>query len=248
MSRYTFTSLSAQDFEEFVRDLLQAEWNVAIEAFKTGRDSGIDLRCAPAHDGATIVQCKHYAVAELAVQASERLAASWYHEFPEFRSATRLLQKIGENTWFLSHGGQEAYRTLVDSMLNELNRATASDWLAMIEFPNNALDWTEGDEDHFSRMLKAYCELGVDDEISDCTTLDEMSELKDSLEELVKKYGLGLEGAIYKLEEEIAEREEGHDYDDERSFGGGRPIRHQEVMSDEDVSQMFSTLRDSSPS
>jgi hypothetical protein len=54
-------SLSAQDFEELARDLLQAEWGMAIEAFKTGRDSGIDLRYAPAHGGATIVQCKHYA-------------------------------------------------------------------------------------------------------------------------------------------------------------------------------------------
>ena len=48
-----------QDFEELVRDLLQVEWNVAIEAFKTGRDGGIDLRYASAHDGTTIVQCKH---------------------------------------------------------------------------------------------------------------------------------------------------------------------------------------------
>jgi len=62
MSRYTFTSLSPQDFEELVRDLLQAEWHVAIEAFKAGRDSGIDLRYASAHNGTTIVQCKHYAV------------------------------------------------------------------------------------------------------------------------------------------------------------------------------------------
>jgi hypothetical protein len=62
MSRYTFTFLSPHDFEELVRDLLQVEWNVAIEAFKTGRDGGIDLRYASAHDGTTIVQCKHYAV------------------------------------------------------------------------------------------------------------------------------------------------------------------------------------------
>lgn len=183
--------------------------------------------------------------AELAVQAAEGLAASWYHEFPEFGAASRLLEKIGENTWFLSHGGRESYRTLVDSMMNELNRATASDWLAIIEFPKNALDWTEADEDHFSKTLRTYCESGVDDEISDCTTLDEKSELKDALEELVKKYGLGLEDAICMLEEEIAEREEARDYYDERSFGGGRPITHQEVMSDDDVSQMFSTLRDS---
>ncbi len=61
MPRYDFKSLSSQDFEELVRDLLQAEWNVALEAFKTGRDSGIDLRYAPSDDGATIIQCKHYA-------------------------------------------------------------------------------------------------------------------------------------------------------------------------------------------
>ena len=46
-----FTSLSPQDFEELVRDLLQTEWEVAIEAFKTGRDSGIDLRYASTKDG-----------------------------------------------------------------------------------------------------------------------------------------------------------------------------------------------------
>src|SRR5208283_2272874 len=60
MSRYNFASLSPQDFEELVRDLLQVEWDVGIEAFKTGRDSGIDLRYVSAHDGTTIVQCKHY--------------------------------------------------------------------------------------------------------------------------------------------------------------------------------------------
>jgi len=40
--------------------LLQAEWNVALEAFKTGRDGGIDLRYAPAGDGTIIIQCKHF--------------------------------------------------------------------------------------------------------------------------------------------------------------------------------------------
>ena len=60
MSRYNFQSLSSQDFEELTRDLLQAEWNVALEAFKTGRDGGIDLRYAPAGDGTIIIQCKHF--------------------------------------------------------------------------------------------------------------------------------------------------------------------------------------------
>jgi len=60
MPRYDFTSLSCQDFEELSRDLLQAEWKTPLEAFKAGRDKGIDLRYAPAHGGKTVIQCKHY--------------------------------------------------------------------------------------------------------------------------------------------------------------------------------------------
>jgi len=58
MARYDFKSLSSQDFEELVRDLLQAEWNVTLEAFKSGRDKGIDLRYSPGDGGKTIIQCK----------------------------------------------------------------------------------------------------------------------------------------------------------------------------------------------
>lgn len=61
MARYDFKSLSHQDFEELTRDLLQAEWGVAIEAFKSGRDQGIDLRYSRAGAGNLIIQCKHYA-------------------------------------------------------------------------------------------------------------------------------------------------------------------------------------------
>jgi len=61
MARYDFKSLSSHDFEELIRDLLQAEWKVALEAFRSGRDHGIDLRYVPVAGGATIVQCKHYA-------------------------------------------------------------------------------------------------------------------------------------------------------------------------------------------
>src|SRR5436305_1904274 len=60
MARYDFTSLSSQDFEELVRDLLQAEWKVALRAFKSGRDKGIDLRYSPANGRKIIIQCKHF--------------------------------------------------------------------------------------------------------------------------------------------------------------------------------------------
>lgn len=60
MPNYNYGALSPQDFEEVSRDLLQAEWNVALEAFKEGRDSGIDLRYARDPGNTVIIQCKHY--------------------------------------------------------------------------------------------------------------------------------------------------------------------------------------------
>lgn len=61
MPGHDLKQLSSRDFEELTRDLLQAEWGVALEAFKAGRDQGIDLRHVSTDKGATIVQCKHYA-------------------------------------------------------------------------------------------------------------------------------------------------------------------------------------------
>lgn len=61
MSEYDFKSLSPYDFELLCRDLLQKEYGVHLQSFKTGRDGGIDLRYAPDRHRTLIVQCKHYA-------------------------------------------------------------------------------------------------------------------------------------------------------------------------------------------
>jgi len=60
MSKYDFAFLSSFDFEELVRDLLQAELSVTLECFKSGRDGGIDLRYTENEGRNFIVQCKHY--------------------------------------------------------------------------------------------------------------------------------------------------------------------------------------------
>lgn len=57
---YDFRTLSPLDFEDLVRDLLQAELSVRMESFASGRDLGIDFRFSRGHDRATIVQVKHY--------------------------------------------------------------------------------------------------------------------------------------------------------------------------------------------
>jgi hypothetical protein len=59
MMDYDFHQLSPHDLEILARDLLQAEWRVNLESFKSGRDQGIDLRYVQVQN-TTIVQCKHY--------------------------------------------------------------------------------------------------------------------------------------------------------------------------------------------
>ncbi|TBG89352.1 hypothetical protein ELG67_09750 [Rhizobium leguminosarum] len=59
MTAYDFQRLSPYDFEELVRDLLQAEWGVLLECFTAGKDGGIDLRCLRGPNDVVIVQCKH---------------------------------------------------------------------------------------------------------------------------------------------------------------------------------------------
>jgi hypothetical protein len=60
MTPYDFRQLSSIDFEELVRDLLQAEWGIRFQSFPAGRDSGIDLQYTNGRDPVIVVQCKHY--------------------------------------------------------------------------------------------------------------------------------------------------------------------------------------------
>ncbi len=59
LADYDFRTLSPNDFEILIRDLLEAEYGWRLEAFGRGRDGGIDLRASTA-EGKVVVQCKHY--------------------------------------------------------------------------------------------------------------------------------------------------------------------------------------------
>jgi hypothetical protein len=60
---YDFTTLSPDDFENLIADLFSREWKSRVEAFKAGKDAGIDLRNSRVLAGKkpTIIQCKRYA-------------------------------------------------------------------------------------------------------------------------------------------------------------------------------------------
>ena len=60
MPSYDFKFLSSFDFECLVRDLLQEELGQRLETFKSGRDSGIDIRYSRDIRNEITIQCKHY--------------------------------------------------------------------------------------------------------------------------------------------------------------------------------------------
>lgn len=62
MSNYSFTTINDKEFEQLVRDLLNANLNLSLQNFKAGKDGGIDLRYSTVDNtNSIVVQTKHYA-------------------------------------------------------------------------------------------------------------------------------------------------------------------------------------------
>ncbi len=180
----------------------------------------------------------------LAMAGAEQLAERWQKEIPDFRAVCRLLRKIGKNTWFLSHGGAQAYRRLSDTLLNQLELAGAEDWLELIGLASDAQEWQARDEERLAEGLDAYCRSGVDDEISSYSDVDEMLRLAESLRQLSEDHGVELTRAIESLQESIDERGEPRDEGYMRGSGAPSGNTASDTMSDDDVIEMFATLRD----
>jgi hypothetical protein len=176
-------------------------------------------------------------------QASNELVAGWNHTVPDFTGIMRLLAELGKNAWVMGNGGRDIYHRLIQELLEHLTFATASDWIELVKLPKTALDWTAAQQAILDKELKAYCENGVQDDRYNRNGPDEMSELRDSLTSLGEKIGYDFSYQIQRLEEDIAEKEE---EPEPLSEGGGIPrnatVAREEVFTDDDARQMFSTL------
>lgn len=184
-------------------------------------------------------------LAEMASQVADTLVGGWEKEVVEFGPVLRLLVKITENCWFLDHGGREVYQRLLKGVLDALDFARADDWLDILAFPSKALEWSDIDEQQLTMGVRQYEQEGARDERYDCTTLDELAGLRESLDKLRKEYSLALDRQINLLDEDIAEREE-ESQDLEEGSGYGRgwiPVKH-DLVTDDEVREMFSTLRE----
>jgi Restriction endonuclease len=209
----------------------------------TGEESRIEFLAEMAESQESTELC------QLVRDASVRLIAHWSGHVPDFSAVHRLLQGIAEQTWFLKNGGgHEIYLNLLHGMLEHIRFASAADWLQLLALPDEAVAWTAEDQSRLDVNFKVYCGSGIDEDRRNCSTVDEMSELVDSLTELGKRTGKDFSDDIEGLSESIAEREERRSAP---TRGGNIPTTKEissvaPIMTDNDARQMFSTLRDKS--
>jgi hypothetical protein len=185
-------------------------------------------------------------VFELAKQSAEQLISHWNRYIPDFSAARKLLQKIAAQEWLLERGGRAYYRKVLDGLLEYARYASAEDWLELLALPDEALDWTASDQSNLVSEFDGYRESGVADDRHNCSTVDEMNNLIGSLSALGERTGIDFSYDIQLLSEDVAEREEerpaltGGDH----VPSGPLPQVSEPVVTDDDVRQMFSTLKD----
>lgn len=183
----------------------------------------------------TFVQlCKQYAV-HLVTRGEGRSF--------DISPALRALDTMKDKDWYLSNGGRVIYRLVLDALLTQLAFAGAHDWLTLLKFPESALEWLETDEAKLSEALDHYRREGVLEDLGDCSDADDLNELRTSLHELTQLYGLEFSRLLSSIDEALAELNEGEpEYERGRSSGSPPPERA-DVVTEDDVREMFRTLR-----
>ena len=129
--------------------------------------------------------------------------------------------------------------------MDELHFAWADDLVALLEFQRNAVGWTAADATRLSNAIARYRHSGASDDIDNCSTVSELSDLRKSLDRLHGEFGIDLSYDIERLDEKIAEREEsGTDF--RAGTTGGISSSHSSslTISDDEIREMFHILRD----
>lgn len=180
---------------------------------------------------------------QLCEQYAAHLVARWKKHSLDIPAVLRALDAMRSKEWYRRNGGKAIYRVILDALLTRLAFAGAHDWLTLLEFPDSALEWLEKDEAKLREALDHYRREGVREDFDNCSDADDLNELRTSLSELAQQYGLDFSGMLSSIDQSIAERNEREpEYEGGGSFGSP-PAERAEVVTEDEVREMFKTLR-----
>jgi len=180
---------------------------------------------------------------QLCEQYAAHLVARWEGHSFHISAALRALDAMKGRDWYLRNGGKAVFRVVLNALLTQLAFAGAHDWLTLLKFPDSALEWLETDEAKLSEALDHYRREGVREDFDNCSDADDLNELRISLSELTQEYGLDFSLMLSSIDEAIAERNEREPEYEGGGSSGTPPAERVEVVTEDEVREMFRTLR-----
>ncbi|MFT3803642.1 MAG: restriction endonuclease [Burkholderiaceae bacterium] len=233
-------------FQSLLKRVLYGEstrWEkTAKGTFGYSIDTGEEARltklieiCEALQDQGLLRLCEEYGT---------HLVDHWGTRKIDFRDTLNALEAMKEHAWYLSQGGKSIHRTVLDGLLGHLEMASAFDWLALLQFPDSALEWSDRDEQQLSEALTHYRSEGVRYDIDNCTDTSELNDLRTSLTELAQQYDLDFARTIASIDEKISEREEREPEYEGSGYSRSAAVGQAEVVTEDEVREMFKTLRE----
>ena len=204
-------------------------------------DTGEEARLAKLVDICDALRSSKFV--QLCEQYAAHLIARWEKHWFHISSAVRALDAMNGKDWYLRNGGQAIYRVILDVVLTRLALADADDWLTLLKFPDSAVEWLATDGSKLSEALDHYRREGVREDFDNCSDLNDLNELRNSLNELTQQYGLDFARMLSSIDDAVAERDEGEPEYEDGGASGSPPGERDEVMTEDEVREMFSTLR-----
>jgi hypothetical protein len=119
-----------------------------------------------------------------------------------------LLAAFKNKGWVQHNGGTQIYRAVLSSFLENLEFAHGTEWSKILAFTETALEWTEAGESRLTAAFMQYQTSGVDDDISECSSPEDVTKLRDALEEMQTKFGVDFVRKVHQLDEDLYQYEE----------------------------------------
>jgi hypothetical protein len=180
---------------------------------------------------------------QLYQEYAAHLVERWEKRSIDIPAALCALEAMKDQDWCISNGGRAVYRVILDALLTHLSVADAHHWLTLLKLPDSALDWLETDEVKLSEALDHYRREGVREDLDNCSDTDDLNELRTSLSELTQQHRLDFSRTLSSIDEAIDERDELEPEYEAGSYSGRLPAEHIEVVTEDEVREMFRTLR-----
>lgn len=180
---------------------------------------------------------------DLCLEYVDFLKVHWESNVIDYQYVLISLESMACTSWFFENRGHRVFRDVLNTVLDQLEYANADDWSSLLRFPEIAEEWLPEDEERLRTAFSRYRKSGVKEEQNNCTDVDEMGILLSSLAALERNFKIDFDEEIAELEQRIAELEQSKEDQEPKSETRQWPRRVEEFVSEDDVREMFASLR-----